>query len=256
MIRGIDVSHWQGRIDWQAVAADDVRFVFIKAGSDHSAGGFSPDPWFERHMAGAAAAGIPIGIFVYSYARSVDAVSVGAEKVLDLLEPYRPLIRWPVAYDIEEDYQKALGKTVCTAMCNVFAAHMAAAGYVPMVYANLDWFTNYLNTDALTADIWLAHYTGTGGKTRYTGPWAVHQYSETGTVAGINGNVDLDVSRVDYGDAAEPEPDPTGPPDAAASWAADAWAAAYEKGVLDGMRPRDSVSRQELAVVLQRTGLI
>ena len=260
MIRGIDVSHWNGRIDWQAAAADGVRFAFIKAGSDHSKGGFTQDAWFERHMAGAAAAGIPIGLYVYSYAKSTDAVSVGAEKLLDMIEPYRPLIRWPVAYDIEEDAQKALGKAVCTAMCNTFCATLASEGYVPMVYANPDWLTNYLNAGAITADIWLAHYTGVGGKTWYKGPWAIHQYTESGTVAGITGPVDLDVSLVDYGalaDAAQPDlPSSSGPPDAADPWATGAWAAAYEAGILDGTRPRDPLSRQELAVILQRTGLI
>ena len=254
MIRGIDVSHWQDKIDWGAVAADGVRFVFIKAGSDHSYGGFTPDKAFERNMAGASAAGIPIGVFSYSYARSVEAVSVGAERLLEMLEPYRPLIRWPVAYDIEEDYQKALGRSVCTAMCNTFCAHVAAAGYVPLVYASLDWFTNFINASALTADVWLAHYTGVGGKTRYTGPWAVHQYSETGTVAGIQGNVDMDVSLVDY--AAELEEPAEGQPDEPEPWAEDAWAAAYDAGLLDGTRPRDPVTRQELAVVLRRLGMI
>jgi len=254
MIRGIDVSHWNDRIDWQAVAADGVRFVFIKAGSDHSYGGFTPDKAFERNMAGAAAAGIPIGVFSYSYARSVEAVSVGAERLLEQLEPYRPLIRWPVAYDVEEDYQKAYGKSTVTAMCNTFCAHVAAAGYVPLVYASKDWFTNYIDAGALKADVWLAHYTGAGGKTSYTGPWAVHQYSETGTVAGIRGDVDMDVSLVDY--AAELDLPAEGPPDEPDVWAETAWAAAYDAGILDGTRPRDSLTRQELSVILQRVGLI
>lgn len=252
MIRGIDVSHWEGEIDWAAVAADGVRFAFVKAGSDHSAGGFTPDRTFARNLDGAAAAGIPVGCFIYSYAKSTDAVSAGMEKALAMLEPYRSRITWPVAYDVEEKAQAALGRETCTAICNTAVAHIAAAGYVPLIYACKSWLTDNLYADRLAADVWLAHYTEVGGKTSYTGPWAIHQYSETGRIAGITEPVDLDVSRVDYG----AQTAKTGTPDAADPWAADAWAAAYADGILDGTRPRDALTRQELSVILQRCGLI
>lgn len=249
MIRGIDVAHWQGVIDWQAVADDGVRFAFVKAGSDHSAGGFTPDPTFARNLDGAAAAGIPVGVFIYSYAKSTDAVSVGMEKALAMLEPYRSRITWPVAYDVEEMAQAQLGRDACTAICNTACAHIAQAGYVPLIYANLNWLTNYLHSDQLTADIWLAHYTEIGGQTRYTGPWAIHQYSETGRVTGIRTPVDLDVSRVDYGAPAADAKPASDQPDA---WARDAWDWAQRMGYLDGTRPLDPVTRQELAAVLKR----
>ena len=248
MIRGIDVSHWEGEIDWAAVAADGVRFAFVKAGSDHSAGGFTPDRTFARNLDGAADAGIPVGVFIYSYAKSTDAVSVGMEKALTMLEPYRSRITWPVAYDVEEKAQAQLGRDVCTAICNTAVAHIAAAGYVPLIYACKSWLTDNLYADRLAADVWLAHYTEVGGKTSYIGPWAIHQYSETGRVAGIRTPVDLDVSRVDYGAPAAAQP-AANQPDA---WARDAWDWAQRMGYLDGTRPRDPVTRQELAQVLMR----
>ena len=247
MIRGIDVSHWDGEIDWAAVAAGGVRFAFVKAGSDHSAGGFTPDRTFARNLDGATAAGIPVGVFIYSYAKSTDAVSAGMEKALAMMEPYRSRITWPVAYDVEEMDQAQLGRDVCTAICNTACAHIAQAGYVPLIYACKSWLTDNLYADRLSADVWLAHYTEVGGKTSYTGPWAIHQYSETGRVSGITTPVDLDVSRVDYG-AAKPEPELTEPD----AWAADAWSWAKRMGYMDGTRPRDPVTRQELAVVLDR----
>ena len=247
MIRGIDVSHWDGVIDWPAVAADGVRFAFVKAGSDHSKGGFTPDSTFARNMDGAHDAGIPVGVFIYSYAKSVEAVSAGMEKALAMLESYRKLITWPVAYDVEETEQAELGKDVCTAICNTACAHIAAAGYVPLIYANKNWLTRFLHADRLTADIWLAHYTEVGGKTSYTGPWAIHQYSETGRVAGIKTAVDLDVSLVDYG--AQKIVDEENVPDA---WAREAWDWCKLRGYMDGTMPRQAVTREMLAVVLHR----
>ena len=247
MIRGIDVAHWQGAIDWPAVAADGVRFAFLKAGSDHSAGGFTPDRTFDRNFEGAISAGIPVGVFIYSYAKSTDAVSAGMEKALAMLEPYRQGITWPVAYDVEETEQARLGRDVCTDICNTAVAHIAAAGYVPLIYANPNWLNNYLHADKLAADVWLAHYTEVGGKTNYSGPWTIHQYTETGRVSGISTHVDLDVSRVDYA-AAKPEPELVEPD----PWAREAWAWARMMGYLDGTRPRDPVTREELAVVLMR----
>ena len=126
-------------------------------------------------------------------------------------------------------------------------AHIAAAGYVPLIYANPDWLLNYMYQDQLAADVWLAHYTEVGGKTWYTGPWAIHQYSETGRVAGIKTAVDLDVSRVDYG--AQKIVDEENVPDA---WAREAWDWCKLRGYMDGTRPREAVTREMLAVVLHR----
>lgn len=257
MIKGIDVSHWNEAIDWAAAAADGVRFAMLKAGNGKSVGGFTKDAWFLRYLRGCEAAGIAVGAYLYSYARSSAAAAAEADGLVTFLEPYRDMIRWPVAYDIEEQYQAALGRDVCTAMCRAFCERIRAAGYTPMVYANANWLTNYLRAPELGADVWLAHYTETGGKTWYTGAWAMHQYSETGRVAGIAGAVDMDVSRVDFGaDPVTETPQPDVPPDAAASWAAEAWAAAYEKGIMDGTRPTDNLTRQELSVILRRVGLI
>ena len=247
MIWGIDVAHWQGAIDWPAVAAAGVRFAFVKAGSDHSAGGFTPDNTFARNVDGAHDAGIQVGAYIYSYAKSVDAVSIGMEKAMAMLEPYRSRITWPVAYDVEEEAQAKLGRKTCTEICNTACAHIASAGYVPLIYANPNWLLNHLYQEQLAADVWLAHYTEVGGKTWYTGPWAVHQYSETGRVAGIKTAVDLNVSRVDYG--AQKIVDEENVP---AAWAREAWDWCKLRGYMDGTMPRDVVTREMLAVVLHR----
>ena len=248
MTRGIDVSKWNGVIDWPAVAAAGIGFAMIRAGVGAAKGGFTQDPRFAANIRGAHAAGLRVGVYLYSYARSPSAARAEAAGLLAAVEPYRGLISYPVSYDIEEDAQALLGKETCTALCAAFCAAVREAGFVPMVYASAHWLTHSLDPAALEAAgtaVWLAEWRGT--KT-YTGPHALWQYTDSGSVPGIAGHVDMDLSYADWPrDAAA---------DAADPWARAAWTAAKAAGLLDGKRPRDPLTRQELSVVLQRAGLI
>ena len=245
MMRGIDVSKWNGEIDWEAAARSGIRFAMVRAGVGAAKGGFTRDPYLHANLTGACAAGLHTGVYLYSYARSPEAALAEASGLLAAIEPYRRQIVFPVCYDIEEDAQAALGKEVCTAMCAAFCDAVRAAGYRPMVYANADWLENRLDPEAIDADIWLAEWRR---ERTYAGPHTMWQYTDAGSVPGIAGHVDLDLCRVDY--AAQRPPEPADP------WAADAWTAACAAGLLDGTRPHDALTRQELSVVLQRAGLL
>lgn len=262
-LRGIDVSKWNGAINWEAVAKAGVQFAMVRAGYGAAKGGFYLDPKFASNVNGAHAAGIPVGVYCYSYARSVDAAAEEARKMLASISAYREKITWPVCYDIEEDAQAKLGTAVCTAMCNAFCDVVREAGYTPMVYCSANWLKNILRAKDLKADVWVAQW---AEKDKVSLPHTMWQYTDSGTVAGITGNVDLNIAYKDYAaspDSAEDLPQKetaplpeAEPKDAADGWAENAWKAAFAKGFLDGTRPKDGVSRQELAVVLERIGVL
>ena len=189
--QGIDVSVWNGKIDWQQVAAAGKRFAMVRAGFGRSDGTLTEDDRFRENITGASNAGIFCGSYLYSYAQSVAAAQKQAENLAAFLEPYREKLRFPVAFDMEEPAQTALGKQTLTAMANIFCSVMRSAGFRPMIYANPNWLRNYLIPEAITGEIWLAQWAAVP---TWTGKYALWQYSSVGRVAGISGNVDLDVS--------------------------------------------------------------
>lgn len=133
---GIDVSKYQGNIDWNAVRASGVSFAFIKAYSSYS----GVDPYFDRNIRGANAVGIRTGVYVYSYATTPEAAAAEAAAVVALLQNYT--VSFPVVIDIEDSSQKPLSPETLAAIANVFCATVENAGYYPMVYSNTYWFTN------------------------------------------------------------------------------------------------------------------
>ena len=118
---GIDVSKYQGAINWGAVPSSGVTYAFIKVGSTKS----GIDPAFAANVAGAQAAGIRTGVYIYSYATSVEGAINEANLVLQWIEGYN--INFPVAYDIEDSVQKGLDANTVTAMCNAFCDEIGRA---------------------------------------------------------------------------------------------------------------------------------
>lgn len=190
IIRGIDVSRWQGNIDWNAVKSSGIDFALIKAteGVDYV------DPNFNTYANGAIAAGLPIG--VYHFLRAGSAADQ-AQDCLAAIKPYH--ISWPVAVDVENPANSTelsdLGRDKITDMVITFCEAVRAAGYHPIIYTNLNWLRNYLDMTRLsTYDLWYARYTSTPGQDG-VGIW---QYSSTQSVPGISGNVDADYSYRNY----------------------------------------------------------
>ena len=184
---GIDVSKYQGGINWGAVPSSGVTYAFIKVGSTKS----GVDPAFAANVAGAQAAGIRTGVYIYSYATSVEAAVNEANLVLQWIEGYN--INFPVAFDIEDNVQKGLDANTVTAMCNAFCDVIATAGYHPIVYTGANFYRAHM-TPALRYDIWIAQY----GKACEIPGHSIWQSTHQGSVAGIAGNVDINYMYKDY----------------------------------------------------------
>lgn len=196
-VKGIDVSKWQGEIDWAKVKADGVKFAMIRLGygsADGNACGL--DSYFERNVQEALKAGIDIGCYFYSYATSVEAAKKEAEYVTGVLQNYKGVFTYPVVFDLEDKTQQSLGKTVLTDMVIAFGDAIEKAGFYFALYSNLNWLKNYLDDSKLKRfDHWLAQW---ASAPTYDGDFGIWQTSSTGSVAGISGNVDTDIAYKDY----------------------------------------------------------
>lgn len=196
-IRGIDVSKWQGEIDWKKVKAAGIKFAMIRLGYGSSKGdACGLDGYFEKNVKNAIAAGIDIGCYFYSYATSVAAAKKEAAYVINVLQKYKGVFTYPVAFDLEDKTQQGLGKQVLTDMVIAFGDAIEKAGFYCSLYSNPSWMKSYLDADRVKRfDLWLAHWTD---KTNYAGAYGMWQNSSSGKVNGINGNVDTDFAYKDY----------------------------------------------------------
>ncbi len=188
-IRGIDVSRWQGDIDWTAAAGSGLRFAMIKACQ-----GTKEDPKFKRNIEGAVKAGIYAGAYVYSLAEDAETAGAEAEAVLKLVRPYE--LRWPVALDLEHAGFEKLPKALRLRVIDAFCGRIKAAGRVPMIYSSSDWFRRVIPKAAIKRySVWLARWRGDPPEEDFA--YAMWQ-SGTGEIPGINGPTDLDVSFTDF----------------------------------------------------------
>ena len=196
-VKGIDVSKWQGDIDWNKVKTDGIKFAMIRLGygsADGSSCGL--DGYFEKNVANAIEAGVDIGCYFYSYATSVEAAKKEAQYVVSVLSKYKGAFTYPVAFDIEDKSQVGLGKTTLTNMVIAFGDVIEKAGFYCSVYSNLNWLTNYLDDSKIKRfDHWLAQWSSAPTYNSAFGMW---QNSSTGKVNGIVGNVDTDIAYKDY----------------------------------------------------------
>nr|DAJ98119.1 MAG TPA: hypothetical protein [Caudoviricetes sp.] len=188
---GIDVSKHQGSIDWAKVAKK-VDFAIIRLGWIGNNNNHTLDERWNENYKNAKAAGVKIGVYVYNYCKSESAVESGADWTIKQLKGKN--IDLPVYIDIEDTpksgiYLSKLGKTKLTAIIKAFNEKIEAAGYWAGVYANKDFFDNYIeNGIEKTYTSWIAHYTS--GTDKYKGEFDMWQNSSTGKVDGISGNVD------------------------------------------------------------------
>ena len=195
---GIDVSKWNGSIDWNAVKNSGVSYVIIRCGyRGSSTGALIEDPKFKSNIQGAKAAGLKVGVYFFSQAvNEVEAVEE-ASMTLNLIKGYG--LDYPVFLDVEASGGRgdAVDVSTRTAVCKAFCATIQNSGYSAGIYANKTWFTSYMNTSSLTGyKLWLAQYASapTYTATRYD----MWQYSSKGSVSGISGNVDMNISYMSY----------------------------------------------------------
>lgn len=191
---GIDVSQWQGTINWKKVKADGISFVFIRC-SYTSLKSFNlhTDPKFKANVTAAAAAGLKVGVYHYSGATSATEAKKEANYVLKVIKPYKSKITLPVMFDYEPgarvtaNYKKT-SKTTRTKYATTFCNAAKAAGYTSGVYCSTSWFPDYFNISSLSSySNWDAHW---ATKNTYTGAYDFWQYSSKGKISGIGGSVD------------------------------------------------------------------
>ena len=191
-VLGIDVSKWQGKIDWAAVKASGVEYVIIRVGYRGStAGALIDDSMFATNISGAKAAGLKVGVYFVTQAiNDVEAV-YEASMVLDRIKGYS--LDLPVFLDVEASGGRGdtIDKATRTAVCVAFCETIKNAGYRAGIYANKTWLGSKMDASAFGSyTIWVAHYSSVCG---YTGRYDIWQYSEKGTVSGINGYVDMNL---------------------------------------------------------------
>jgi GH25 family lysozyme M1 (1,4-beta-N-acetylmuramidase) len=195
--KGIDVSSHQGRIDWEKVAADGVEFAIIRAvyRGYGSAGKLMEDERFDTNMSGAIGAGIPVGIYVYTQAITQEEILEEAQLAIAKAGKYTDSCR--IVVDVEKvldstGRMNGLSVSERTELVALFCQTVEEAGYTPMVYCNMEMAVLMLDMEQLKDyDIWFAAYTDT---LYYPYAYCMWQYSEKGTVDGIEGNVDLNLS--------------------------------------------------------------
>lgn len=190
---GIDVSRWQSEVDFQAVKADGIDFVILRIGYWDT-----KDANFDKYYTDAKAAGLDVGVYIYSYSASVADAAFEAANVLSWIG--EKSLEYPVYYDIEDEVQSPLTNKERTALCLEFARVITEAGYLPGVYASENWFKNYLERESLIhLPLWLAKWTKDSTAKPDPGePYGLWQYTDKGEVDGIKYSVDMDVSYVDY----------------------------------------------------------
>lgn len=187
LARGIDVSRWQGEINWSQVAADDVSFVMLGTRSKGAV-----DPYFHRNIQQASAVGVKVGVYIYSLATTVEMAEAEADFVLDLIHDYP--VSYPVALDMEDSTQGNLSKEELAAIANAFCKKISDSGYYPIIYANENWLKNKLDMSLMDHPVWVARYSA---RPSYQNP-VMWQATSTGSVKGINGNVDIDFQFKDF----------------------------------------------------------
>lgn len=202
---GIDVSKWQGDIDWNAVKASGIDFVIIKVGNTSNDSKGKKDPNFEKYYTGAKLAGLNVGAYFYSTAESAAEAAVDAENVKGWIVGKK--FEYPIYIDMEDPtYLLPLTTKVRTDICISFNTVLEKAGYMVGVYANRNWLTNYLDWKTLVSKnycIWEAVWAKSGKPDDdLSDECGVWQYYDKGRINGISVgkpvDVDLDVSYVNY----------------------------------------------------------
>lgn len=249
--KGIDVSQWQGRIDWEQVKASGVEFAMLRAGY----GKGNVDPKFHEYAGECTRLGIPFGVYWFSYAYTEAMAAAEAQYCFDTIAPYK--LSYPVAFDFEyasADYIAKKGvtltKKLASDMARAFLDTIKAGGKRPMLYTNADYLSRYFDASlAKDFDVWLAQWpTGIPNLSKPPRECGIWQYANDGVVPGVTDNVvDLDVAYIDY-------PSILGGPymseydiekENARKWVMD-------KGISDGQRGGAALTREEMWVMLYR----
>lgn len=183
--KGIDVSKHNGNIDWDKMKGKvDFAIIRIGYGSDYSN---QDDAQYKHNIAGCEKIGIPYGVYLYSYADTVEKAASEADHAIRLLKGYRPTL--PLYYDLEENKVARLGKAKLLEIAKTFCKKVEAAGYTFGVYANTNWWNNYLTDGWYNGySRWVAQYNSV---CTYKGDYDLWQYTSKGKIEGFSGVFDM-----------------------------------------------------------------
>lgn len=191
-LKGIDVSKWNGRIDWKKVKKAGIDFCIIRTGYSKTV-----DHKFKYNIEEAIENGLQIGVYHFSYATTNAKAKEEAEFCLELIKPYRKYITLGVWFDYEYDsvsYSRRYGvyptKKSVTSLAKTFCSTVEKNGYSTGIYTNLDFSSNYFTKEVLDKyPTWIAVW----GKMNYHGKYIMWQYTDSGRVDGIHGKVDMNI---------------------------------------------------------------
>lgn len=195
--KGIDVSRYQGDIDWNRVAQTGVEYAFIRVGvrGYGEEGRILLDEKFEDNVQGATAAGIKVGVYFFSQAITEDEAAEEAQVVLDAIAGYN--VTYPIVYDVEKTgaangRMNQISVEERTRIARVFIDKIKEAGYTPMIYSNMEMWSVLIDMASFEdVEKWFAYY---GTDLYFPYEYAVWQYSDTGHVDGVGGEVDMNIS--------------------------------------------------------------
>jgi GH25 family lysozyme M1 (1,4-beta-N-acetylmuramidase) len=192
-VQGIDVSMWQGNINFDLVKASGIKFVMIRAGYGRYT--TQKDEYFEQNYKRAKAAGLGVGAYWYSYALTAEQATEEAKVFLYVIKG--KTFEYPVVFDIEDKTQNALSVAQTDKVVTAFCSTMEKAGYYVSLYSYASFLNNHISAGVRAKyDIWVAHF---GVMTpNYNGKYGMWQNADNYKVRGINGNVDHDYAYKDY----------------------------------------------------------
>lgn len=206
-IKGIDVSAWQGKIDWKTVADYGMGFAILRI----TEAGNVVDSQFENNLAGCNKYNIPVGVYKYSYAMTIAEIQREARKVVSTLNGRR--IQFPVFLDLEYNNQRSLGSESIHKMADAFREIVEAAGYKFAIYCNVDWYENVICSHLKKYDFWIARYPANDDgwlQERLRPDFGVGwQYSSKAKIPGVSGTVDRNVFYKDYSEEIEKKEETT-----------------------------------------------
>lgn len=187
-IKGIDVSEFQGSINWDKVKADGIKFAILKLANIYDYDTNYKDSKFDTNYKEAKKRGIKIGAYIYNYCNTVDTLKKGLEWAIGKLDGRK--LDLPLYLDMEDKDIQGETKASLTEQCNEFAKYVESKGYQAGVYANVNWLKNELNPNDFDKKIsvWVAQYYK---ECQYTGKYDIWQYASNGKVSGISGNCDM-----------------------------------------------------------------
>ena len=195
---GIDVSKWQGNIDWKAVSQSGVKFAIIRCAYRGAKDGLiHEDPYFKANIKGATQNGIKVGVYFFTQAvNEVEAIEEASMSIA-LVQGYH--LNFPIFIDTEKATNgraNGLDRATRTKVVKAFCETVRNSGYKPGIYASKSWYNDNLDMSQLSAyNIWVAQY---NTSCTYTGRYDMWQYTDSGSVPGIKGNVDMNKCYTNY----------------------------------------------------------